>query len=184
LAEKAKQPFVAVPPPAEMPVIAGLESVQLCPCDHYPLKPGTRWHYRVSSPDGAAKTVWTVLEELPAKPDGVYRVEADYGGGVRSVQLVAAAGDRLLKRPASTPEADWQVDAIFDTEDTPDGFRVVGEEPVQVPAGEFQALKMEKIALDGSVAATTWFAKGIGIVKRVTARTGITEELELYQTPR
>jgi hypothetical protein len=187
LAEKAKQPPMPVAPPAELPVIAGLETVSLCPCDRYPLKPGIRWHYRVTGPNGTAKTTASVLEEVPGKPEGVYRVETDYGAGVKSVQLVAAAGDRLLKRAAAAPAGQWQVDAVFDeadTADTPDGFRVAGEEMVQVPAGDYQALKVEKLAADGSVAATTWFARGIGMVKRVNAKTSVTEELELYQTPR
>jgi hypothetical protein len=161
--------------------------VSLCPCDHYPLKPGTRWHYRVTGPNGTAKTTASVLEEMPGKPEGVYRVETDYGAGVKSVQLLAAAGDRLLKRASAAPAGTWQVDAVFeagDDADATDGFRVAGEETVQVPAGDYQALKVEKIAADGTVTATTWFAKGIGMVKRVNAKTGVTEELELYQTPR
>lgn len=187
LAERAKQPPMPVAPLAEMPAIAGLETVSLCPCDHYPLKPGMRWHYRVTSPNGTAKTTAAVLEELPGKPEGVFRVETNYGAGVKSVQLLAAAGDRLLKRASAAPSAAWQVAAVFEIgdENAPtEGFRVMGEETVQVPAGDYPALKVEKLAADGTVAATTWFAKGIGMVKRVNAKTGVTEELELYQTPR
>jgi len=183
LAERAKQPAVPAPP-VETPTIGGLADVSLCACDHYPLKPGMRWHYRVSGPHGSAKTTWTVLEELPMKPEGVYRVEADYGAGVKSVQLVAAAGDRLLKRSPMAAADEWQVDAAFDPSDAPDGFRVIGEETVQVPAGDFPALKVERVAPDGAVLATAWFAKGIGLVKRSNPKTGITEELESYQVPR
>jgi hypothetical protein len=186
LAEKAKHPAPAAASPAPAPVISGLEAFRLSPCDCCPLKPGMRWIYRVSGPDGTAKTTCSVLEELPAKPQGVYRVERDYGAGVKSIVLLAPAGDRLLKRAAATPREPWQVEAVFDaTAGNPvDGFRVAGEEHVQVPAGDFEALKVERLTPDGAVAATAWFAKGVGMVKRVTVKTGITEELESYQMPR
>src|SRR5207302_3705037 len=62
LAEKAKHPAPAPAPPAAALVIPGLEAVRLSPCDCCPLKPGMHWSYRVTGPDGTAKTTCSVLE--------------------------------------------------------------------------------------------------------------------------
>ncbi|MDA7684149.1 hypothetical protein N8571_01020 [Akkermansiaceae bacterium] len=46
-------------------------------------------------------------------------------------------------------------------------FRVFGHEKVTVPAGEFDAIRMEVTGMSGKteIKRTYWFAKGVGFIK-------------------
>lgn len=150
--------------------------------DFWPLKVGARWHYRVTSNGVSSPATVTVVEQLAA-PAGVYRVERDLGRGIRQ-GLLLATGPGLVARHPLSPSAGWQPEAVFAAVAAADpSLRFAGLEPVTVPAGTFEAARVEQFAADGTVQAITWYARGIGPVRRQWVITGIVEELERYFIP-
>ena len=88
--------------------------------------------------------------------------------------------DRLLAQPS--PGGEWRLlAALRPTGD--DRFAVGAAEWVRVPAGEFDAVAIDERDESGQPLATSWYARGIGLVKRVHHRTGHAEELEFYRIP-
>lgn len=177
------------PPPPPAPAeqrrkLAGLDAVEVGPCAWLPLRPGARWVYRVQ--DGAAtetSTTVRVLDEVTAEPAGVYRVEWDLGRGVRAVRLLAPAGDRYVSR-AENGTAAWRLEAVFAAGEQValgDGLlRYAGTEKVRVPAGEYETVKVERRGADGKPETTLWFARGVGLVRKVSAATGAVQELTSF----
>jgi hypothetical protein len=178
-------------PPAPSPTpevrLAGLEGVKVAACEWLPLATGARWTYRVKS--ATAETALTVraLEQVAAEPDGVYRVEFEFRNGIRTVRLFAPTADRLLSAPDGRTDT-WQPEAVFaagQTAGTGDGrLRCAGMEKVRVPAGEFDAIRVERLAADGSIESTAWYARGVGLVRRVSDRADTVQELTSYTIPR
>ncbi len=170
--------------------LPGLEGFTPGPCPHQPLMVGARWHYRVSGPAGASATTLTIVEELAARPAGVYRAERDLGRGVRADLLLVASTERLLICPAGSPGS-WRVEAPFagsaEVRDTESGgrprLRRGNVESVQVPAGTFSAVRVEYLGPDGRPAAISWYAPGVGLVRRQSLSTNTVEELERFWLP-
>jgi Zn-dependent protease with chaperone function len=173
------------PPDAGQRQLSGLEGLTIAHCDYWPLRVGAHWNYRVSGPDGASAVTVTVMEELDARPAGVFRAERDLGRGIRTSQLVAPSADRIMTR-SSTADSAWQVEAAFAPNPTGPGaagVRFAGRETVQVPAGRFDAARVERTAADGRLVAVAWYAPGLGLVRRQSMETGILEELVRYWIP-
>jgi Zn-dependent protease with chaperone function len=63
-------------------------------------------------------------------------------------------------------------------------FRTTEGEKLRVPAGEFETVKVECLSPEGKLLSTAWFARDIGLVKRVTEETGTVLELETMRMPR
>lgn len=60
---------------------------------------------------------------------------------------------------------------------------VVGREPVVVPAGRFETLKLEfRRSKEGEIVGTEWRAKGMGLVKRVGPLRAV-DELRSFSVP-
>jgi Zn-dependent protease with chaperone function len=165
-------------PAAPVTRLTGLEDEVVEPCPWYPLAAGARWVYRVRNGSTETAVVARALERLEAEPAGVYRVEIDLGRGIKSTRLIAPAGSRLLSRPegAAGPVA-WTLDAEFDAK------HGSATETVTVPAGVFQAARTERRDEDGKVESISWYARGVGLVKRLSSVTGATQELTSYNIP-
>jgi Zn-dependent protease with chaperone function len=189
--------------------IQGLDGVEVATSLYFPLKTGARWRYRTSGEGAVGQTILTVLEMVPGSPRGVYRVELNLGRNVTAVQWIAPTRNRILRREASgngwktefafptlPGEGDTAVTLANSSGGAPPGtdpvpasaasipsFRAVARETVQVPAGEFTALKVETLSPTGEVVTTCWFAPGVGLVKRVSLKTGLTQELESLHMP-
>lgn len=191
--QRAAAPALQPPPTAPRAALPGLASLEVEPCPWQPLRPGARWVYRTALPGGAeSSTTIRVLEGLSGSSQGVYRVEYDLGRGVRSVRLLAPAGDRVLSRADTTTDSpEWRLEAVFapgarevdrsgETERT---LRFAGTEKVKVPAGEFDAARVERLGADGKPDLVLWFAQGVGLLKRLTPETGAVQELVSYKLP-
>jgi Zn-dependent protease with chaperone function len=186
----AARPAAAVPAPpapAADERLGGLDAVEVAPCEWFPLVEGARWSYRLKSGGLESRTSVAVLEAIPGKPAGVFRVEYDLGRRVKTVRLVAPAGDRFLSRSEkASPGEAWRVDAVAAPGERielgGDSLRYAGTESVTVPAGTFTAHKVERVAADGTVHSPAWYAKGVGLVKRETAGAAV-EELVAYTVP-
>ena len=182
-----------VPAPAPLPAVplrrlAGLENVEVAPCEWAPLKTGTTWSYRITA-NGTSTTLFVrVLEQVDAQPAGVFRVETDLGRGVKSVRLVAPAGDRYLSRADTTnSDSPWKLEAVFAEREQAGSeehtLRFAGNERIKVPTGEYDAARVERLGPDGKPEATLWFVRGIGLVRRVSAVAGTVQELTSVQLP-
>lgn len=180
-------PQAVAPAPRPVPrAIAGLTEIRVVPSEWAPLRTGSHWTYRTGTDSTAPQVTVRVLEELQAEPRGVYRVEYDLGRGIRAVRLLAPAGDRLWTRadPPIAGEA-WRLEALFAPSPADaTSLRCGMVEKVRVPAGEFDALRVERLGPDGAVESSSWYARGVGLVKRVSTLTGTTQELLSYQLPR
>jgi hypothetical protein len=94
----------------------------------------------------------------------------------------------VLSRPdTEAASAAWRVEGLFapgasvvDGERT---LRFVSAEKIQVPAGEFEAARVERVGADGKLDLVLWYAKGVGLVKRLTPATGAVQELLTYKLP-
>jgi len=176
-------PALAPPPPRR---ISGLEGVEIRPVEWWPLAPGARWSYRSRSGDQGTTVTVRALETVQAEPAGVYRVEYQVGRSIRTVRLVAPAGDRVFSRPESAAEP-FRAEALFNEGAQAPGargtLRTAGMERVQVPAGEFETRRVDVLDDSGAVQSTLWFAKGVGLVKSTSAVTGTVVELTEYQLP-
>lgn len=171
-ARQAAEP--PAPPAPHLPGrrIAGLDAIEVAPCAWQPLAAGARWTYRTAGAHGETGMAVRVLERLDAEPEGVFRVEYDLGRGIRALRWLAPAGDRFYSRAEAAAGAAWRLEAVFAPGETaPAGdavLRAAGKERVTVPAGEFEAVRVERRDAGGAVTATCWFAAGVGLVKRVS----------------
>lgn len=178
-------PTVVAPPPPEVRPLPGIAEIEPAPCAWMPLAAGARWTYRTSGPGPEGMLLIRALEALPSSP-GAYRVEYDFGGGIRATRVLVPAGDRYLSRPErSAAPAPWKVEAVFEAPPgtVRDGYRLAGAEKVRVPAGEFDSVRIERLDPDGKVESTAWYARGVGLVKSVSTGTGIIQELKTYALP-
>jgi hypothetical protein len=124
-----------------------------------------RWQTEHAFPDRGASTI--VASTTDTLPGGLVALPV----GTAAVPG-AKPGETEIKRPV----------ALSPGPPVP-AFRLVGTETLSVPAGAFETLKIECLDPDGDVASTCWFADGVGLVKRVSAKTGATQELESRQMP-
>ncbi len=178
------------PPPApllEGVRLAGLEGMRVAVCPWWPLIPGARWTYRTGGTPEAPPFEMRVLEAVPAEPAGVFRVEYDLGRGVKATRLVAPAGDRCLTRPDPAPAAaPWRTEAVFVAAEPgalPSPVRYAGMEKIQVPAGEFDAARVEMVGPDGAIEAVAWYARDVGLIRHESKPTGTLRELLQYRIP-
>lgn len=183
----------ALPDAGPAPVIKAETPLALPPSmatgenEYFPLVPGGRWEYRVNGQETAARALFRVWEQVAAAQPGVYRASWDFGYGVGVDQLIATGSDRLLTRPLDAGSgAAWRVEARFasGSAESDSRFRVAGTETLQVLAGEYQALKVERLDGDGKVTETLWYASGVGLIKRVSADGSLALELERYRLPK
>ena len=192
-AEKTATPPAKPPVAAPEPRLPGLAALEVEPCEWQPLKPDARWTYRTTV--GGTETITTarVLEELTGDSAGVFRVEYDLGRGVRAIRLLAPAGDRVLSRAdQDVTNAVWRVEGVFAADATVEDrsgvalrtIRLAATEKVRVPAGEFEAARVERLGEDGKPETVLWFARGVGLIKRLTPATGAVQELMVYKIPK
>ena len=191
--QRAATPVPKAPDTVPRPVLPGLGALEVEECPWHPLRAGARWTYRTTVPGTAESSITIrVIEGLTGSSQGVYRVEYDLGRGVRSVRIFAPAGDRVVSRPdTETASATWRLEALFASgagvvERTSDGertLRFIGTEKIRVPAGEFEAARVERLGPDGKQELVLWYAKGVGLLKRLTPETGAVQELVTYKLP-
>lgn len=159
--------WAAAAPAPKPPPVPGL---------YFAARKGDTWVYE-----------WTTGAQKEEVTEVVTRVEPRDQGNVVSVSrwtdgrfetpsrtLVSADGlarlgeggpFRLLKLPAKPGER-WEAESPA----RKSKFMFLGEEEIEVPAGKFKALQVEAVSDVGNgqtVRATLWYAKGVGLVKKV-----------------
>ena len=182
-----ERPLAPAPsaPPARR--FSGLEKVSVEESPWFPLEAGARWVYRTRLGDTTGSLVVRVIEAVDAEPSGVWRVELDLGRGIKTRRLIAPSYNRLYSRE-DTPadDAPWQLDALFgaDVAEKPATLIFGGKEKVKTPAGEFEAVRVERRDEAGEVISASWYAMGVGLVRYESKADGSVRELTSFNVPR
>lgn len=161
------------------PVPKGAEQKPL----YFPTAVGAKWVYE--TPGGELESA--VVSAVQKGDDGSLTVSRTGADGTRvaySDVIVSAAGLRQQRDAAD--RLGWVLKATAkagDSWDSPEGKRTVsGPEEVKVPAGTFNALRVDWEQSGAS--HTSWYAIGVGEVKRVRKLDGtetVTRALKSFQ---
>lgn len=165
--------------------------------NYYPLIKGTRWEYRVSDEETEI-AVTCEVKEVEKKDGRTHaRVEATFPNAVslgeelshdaEGVYRDAYVGVKLsqpfpiIKYPVKPADQWKQKVKLGDLEGTASISIRNTRAAVDVPAGKFTCLAVESVveSRGDKVAATIWYADGIGIVKQETTSGGRTMRMEL-----
>ena len=184
---------------------ATAQKPQTPPPDYFPLRVGDWWKYRSTTADGKQSefTVKVLSADKQADGTNLYLVETltsfqpinDWyskpSGWVLMHRIAYPKNEALkadyqpvkqyLKNPL-TAGASWSWKGkgmmAVDIEET---SQVAGPEAIEVPAGKFQAMKVETKVIQGGTPVTKvyWFANWIGMVKSMTDTGSVKSTTEL-----
>lgn len=175
------------------------------PPDYFPLRVGDLWKYRSTTADGKQSefTIKVLSEEKQGDGTNLYLVETlttfqpihDWyskpNGQVLMHRIAFPNNEALkadyqpvklyLKNPLSVGASwEWKGKGMMGV-DIEESSRVTGVEEVEVPAGKFQAMKVETKVIQGGtpVTKTYWFANWVGMVKSMTDTGSVKSTTEL-----
>ena len=175
------------------------------PPDYFPLRVGDWWKYRSTTADGKQSEFNIKVLSAEKQGDGtnLYLVETlstfqpinDWyskpGGQVLMHRIAYPKNEALkadyqpvklyLKNPLSVGASwEWKGKGMMGV-DIEESSRVTGTEAVEVPAGKFQAMKVETKVIQGGtpVTKTYWFANWVGLVKSMTDTGSVKSTTEL-----
>jgi hypothetical protein len=155
--------------------------------DYFPLRVGDSWTYR-TTPEPSEFTIKVLSEEKQADGTIVYLLERKAGSLVHTwyskangwvnilkeaypehegLQMEHEKPKQILKIPFVTG-AQWTWSGKSTTQmEMTERYKVIGIERVVVPAGTFQAVKVETKIAEGSgmLVRNFWYAEGVGVVK-------------------
>ncbi len=151
--------FASLTPPLPAGVQAELK-------DLFPMEPGRLWVYRVKSPSGEGERRLYLLGRIPRSEGGMGLVKIDLEGFAFSAILTTTQRGVYLY-PLTPYSSQWRLEWPYANLDLGESrVRVLGEETVKVPAGEFKALRVEERDKEGRIQQVFWFAQGVGLVQR------------------
>jgi len=181
---------VGAAPPSDLrpsPLVGDLSSVAVAANPWFPLAVGNEWTYEVKGARGKSAYVLRIIGAIPAGEHTVYAAETVLGTQTSvPCQLVTTAGQVWRRSRLSADDA-WRLEMDTDVaSDSPQArddweYRLLGIEDISVPCGSFSAAR--KIQKQGGNPVATlhlWFVEGIGLVKRQTVESGVTETLVRY----
>jgi hypothetical protein len=197
---------IAVPVLMSLTLLAGMaQKTQPPPPDYFPLRVGDSWKYRSTTADGKQSefTIKVLSDEKQSDTTSRYLVETlttfqpihDWyskpNGWVLMHRIAYPKNEALkadyqpvkqyLKNPLSVGSAwEWKGTGMMGVE-IEESSRVTGSELVEVPAGKFQAMKVETKVIQGGtpVTKTYWFANWVGMVKSMTDTGSVKSTTEL-----
>jgi hypothetical protein len=184
---------LAIAAPGPRPVTAADKEA---PPDYYPLKVGTKWHYRVKTDDAEAKQMINriaKIEKIDGKLLALLETVADdkvvatehlstTAKGVfrhRFNEMEISPPLCLLKYPVKKGES-WESETKFGDTKAKVTCRA-GTEEIEVPAGKYKTVTVlvETLVDDTKISSTYWFAAGIGVVKQTADVGGKKLKMEL-----
>jgi hypothetical protein len=184
--------------------VAG-QKPQQPPPDYFPLRVGDWWKYRSTTADAKQSefTIKVLSDEKQGDGTSLYLVETlttfqpihDWyskpSGWVLMHRIAYPKNEALkaeyqpvkqyLKNPLSANASwEWKGKGMMGV-DIEESSRVTGSEAVEVPAGKFQAMKVETKVIQGGtpVTKTYWFANWVGLVKSMTDTGSVKSTTEL-----
>jgi hypothetical protein len=182
---------------------------KLAETPYYPLQVGTTWHYKSGDRKFTIRVVKhekvggvlcarlevvrdgkvVASEHLAVTDEGVYRHSQTASGvGQFDSKSGEGAGKEekpeppilVLKLPPKKGDS-WRVDSKADGKVFRGGFKI-DEKEIKVPAGTYQAIRVtsEDLETNGLRSVlTTYFARGVGMVKQVIQVGDVTADIEL-----
>jgi hypothetical protein len=174
--------------------------------DYFPAPVGAEWHYKLTSTAGMSMDIKTVISEhADASKVGYNIVQKNYmpqesinyfhktDGVVYSCKTEMPASNYSADFVEDKPDLQyytglakghtWKYAGKMGGQDWTQDWTVVGPEKVTVPAGTFDAIKVES---SSTVAGSTteyviWYVDRIGSVKVVTKASGMTNDMVLVK---
>lgn len=167
--------------------------------NYYPLQVGNKWEYRVDVAGTTAKAISTIVKTEAIDGVELARLEATVNNAVVATEHLKASDKGvfryrnngkdivppicLLKYPVR-PGDRWDGDITVGTEKGK-YYCETREEPVEVPAGKFKAIKVT-LTVDAKmqkVSTSYWFVSDIGFVKQIVEAGDlhIAMELDKYE---
>jgi hypothetical protein len=148
---------------------------------YFPLHVGNEWTYEVSGPAGPAPplvvsvnaswrspvtgVVWLHLQDFNG--NGHWLMQSSAG---RVFELVGVSHELLWYRLGAAPGDSWTMDLAGDTIACSDGasLELVSRDAfVSVPAGQFSTVHIRFTSSKCTGITDEWFARGVGLVRRV-----------------
>ncbi len=176
-----------------LPKSPGLDLPGVSPAENpwFPLAVGARWRYAVKreGAEGAegAEYALKVAAETPSAKGSAWRGEVTFGDTSVPCRMLTTH-NQVWWREDGAGKGEWRVEYVTGpgAEGAAAGkFQVIGREEVTVPCGRFAGALHVRRTGDGEAACLDlWFAKGVGLVKRLDSGTGVTEVLVDYHVPR
>ena len=168
--------------------------------DYYPLKAGSKWHYKVEADTGTTTTVVVHVAKIEKIDDvPLARLEASIDGSVSMTEHLRSTDKGVFRHRFNGVEASpplcvlrypvkkddsWEQEVKAGKEELKMKSRV-GTEDVEVPAGKFKAITVESTGTAGGrmIISTCWYADSVGMVKQVVNLDGLvmTMQLEKYE---
>lgn len=153
-------------PAVAAPVPKALQAVPL----YFPTTVGAKWVYE--TPNGQIETAVVSAVEKDGDDLIVSREGAD-GTRTAYTKVILSPDGLRQEREATGGKLGWVLKSTVkagDSWDMPEGGKrtVFGPEEVEVPAGKFQALRVEYEQLGAKY--SSWYAPNVGEVKRVMKR--------------
>lgn len=149
---------------------------------YYPMVAGASWEYEIQVPGRTSGVVEQVAIATDTKGGRLLTVTRTYQGDTIDLEKVEVSNRgvcRLWVAGRKLDDPEWMVKTPFKAGDTwtftTNGpiplklsYTVCGEEDVEVPAGKYKAIRVDRAA-DGhpNFAASLWYAPGVGLIKSV-----------------
>jgi hypothetical protein len=194
LADQLKQqlrPSIAETPllPPQKVLVGELPTASLVANPYFPLAVGNEWTYCVQKADAKSYYLVRVVGAIPVSEGTVYRAETYLDKGLSVAYQLFTTGSEVWRRNRLTVSTSpWQTEYVMSatTEEpvTRDGWQyiLVGKEPISLPCGSFpEALHIRKKSDSLPSTQDLWFVENVGLVKRSSLETGVTEVLASYK---
>ena len=194
LADQLKQqlrPSIAETPllPPQKVLVGELPTASLVANPYFPLAVGNEWTYCVQKADAKSYYLVRVVGAIPVSEGTVYRAETYLDKGLSvAYQLFTTNSDVWRRNRLTVSTSPWQTEYVMSatTEEpvTRDGWQyiLVGKEPISLPCGSFpEALHIQKKSESPPSTQDLWFVENVGLVKRSSLETGVTEVLASYK---
>lgn len=194
---------LALAPLAPAAQKAGAQKPKEPPPDYFPLRVGDWWKYRsttqagqsseftmkVASSDGAAPTPVYLVEiesnwpirEWYSKPNGLVVWHREVFPKNQGMDVSFASQRNLLRNPpAAGGTWSWKGQGMMGVA-IDEASMVFASEPIEVPAGKFQAIKVVTKVVQGGapVTKTYWYANWVGLVRSTTDTGSVQSTTEL-----
>jgi hypothetical protein len=164
------------------------------PPDYFPLRVGDWWKYQSTTADGKQSEFTTKVLSDEKQSDGSARYQVEIQSAFKpihewyskptgwvlwhreaytsneSMKVTFEPVRQYLKNPPATGATwSWKGKGMLGV-DIDESNQVIGSEAVEVPAGKFQATKVESKVNQGGtlVTRTYWYANWVGLVKSMT----------------
>lgn len=169
-------------------IIGKLPDVSPSTNQYYPLAVGNEWQYKVETAGTSLIYKTCILSSIAVKNGSIYRAETAMGESTKNQYQVFTTKNNLWQRhQLNSVDSPWTIETVLQENNTQSeddwDYTFNIENELAAPCGLFKdilhVLKRKKEDLSSGF--DVWYAKGIGMVKRVNIKTGYQEVLYSYK---